>query len=260
MNNKEKITIYILSHKPYNISFKKEGIYKDLLLGSALGNEGNKNSFQDDIGDNISSKNKAFCELTGIYWIWKNSTADIIGIDHYRRFFIKKYEDQELLTEKEILNALKQNDIILPKRDKNIFTGKTAAQFFGDKHDPLVWTLCRDWIKENSPEYLNDFDWFSREKTGYVFNMFIGRKQLLDNYFEWLFSLLFSLEKEIDLSIYDNYNRRMYGFLAERLINVWVHHNKLKVKELPVYFTEKPKIKERIKGKIISLNKRIMKI
>lgn len=253
-------TIYIMTHKPYKLNFKKEKIYEDLLLGAALGNKGNANTLKDNTGDNISNKNKSYCELTGIYWVWKNSTSKVIGVDHYRRFFVKNENSPELLSEDDIKRILKKYNIIMPKRDPNIFTNKTAAQFFGDQHDPLVWTLCRDLIKEKFPTYLNDFDWFSRQKTGYVFNMFIGQKDLLDGYFEWLFQILDTLEKEIDLSVYNDYNKRMYGFVAERLINIWIHHNNLKVKEIPVYMTDKPSLKEKIKAKILSFNKRIAQI
>lgn len=253
-------TIYIMTHKPYKLNFKKEKIYEDLLLGAALGNKGNANTLKDNTGDNISNKNKSYCELTGIYWVWKNSTSKVIGVDHYRRFFVKNENSPELLSEDDIKRILKKYNIIMPKRDPNIFTNKTAAQFFGDQHDPLVWTLCRDLIKEKFPTYLNDFDWFSRQKTGYVFNMFIGQKDLLDGYFEWLFQILDALEKEIDLSAYNDYNKRMYGFVAERLINIWIHHNNLKVKEIPVYMTDKPSLKEKIKAKILSFNKRIAQI
>lgn len=253
-------TIYIMTHKPYKLNFKKEKIYEDLLLGAALGNKGNANTLKDNTGDNISNKNKSYCELTGIYWVWKNSTSKVIGVDHYRRFFVKNENSPELLSEDDIKRILKKYNIIMPKRDPNIFTNKTAAQFFGDQHDPLVWTLCRDLIKEKFPTYLNDFDWFSRQKTGYVFNMFIGQKDLLDGYFEWLFQILDALEKEIDLSVYNDYNKRMYGFVAERLINIWIHHNNLKVKEIPVYMTDKPSLKEKIKAKILSFNKRIAQI
>lgn len=253
-------TIYIMTHKPYKLNFKKEKIYEDLLLGAALGNKGNANTLKDNTGDNISNKNKSYCELTGIYWVWKNSTSKVIGVDHYRRFFVKNENSSELLSEDDIKRILKKYNIIMPKRDPNIFTNKTAAQFFGDQHDPLVWTLCRDLIKEKFPTYLNDFDWFSRQKTGYVFNMFIGQKDLLDGYFEWLFQILDALEKEIDLSVYNDYNKRMYGFVAERLINIWIHHNNLKVKEIPVYMTDKPSLKEKIKAKILSFNKRIAQI
>jgi hypothetical protein len=68
--------------------------------------------------------------------------------------------------------------------------------------------------------------------------MLISKKSLFDNYSEWLFDILFELEQEVDLSKYDDYNKRMIGFVAERLINIWIHQNRLSVKEMPVVFTE----------------------
>ena len=64
--------------------------------------------------------------------------------------------------------------------------------------------------------------------------MLICNKNLYDEYCEWLFSILFELENITDLSTMDAYNQRMYGFVSERLLNVWVHHNNLKIKTLPV--------------------------
>ena len=72
----------------------------------------------------------------------------------------------------------------------------------------------------------------------YSCNMFIMKKKLLDNYASWLFAIFDELEKNIDISNYDDYNKRIYGFLSERLFNVWVLNNKLKIKEITVYNTE----------------------
>lgn len=80
--------IYIISHKEFEKP-KLEG-YKSLLVGSIFHPDiKEKFDYCDDAGDNISFKNKSFCELTGLYWIWKNSNADIIGLCHYRRYFTK---------------------------------------------------------------------------------------------------------------------------------------------------------------------------
>ena len=191
--------IYIITHKNFNERYDAN-VYYPLLVGA------NKNScdiakVKDNTGDNISNENPYFCELTGLYWIWKNVSEDIVGVCHYRRFFTK-------------------NRYIFCNRFERLY-----------------------------PEYINDVNWFEQEKIGYCYNMMISKKEIFDQYCEWLFSILFEVEKQIDISNYDSYNKRVYGFLSERLINVWVHHQGLKVKEVPVYMTDL-KFCTRVKNKI----------
>lgn len=69
--------------------------------------------------------------------------------------------------------------------------------------------------------------------------MFITNKINYDSYCKWLFSILFELEKHIDLTGYNEYQKRIYGFLSERLLNVWIKHNKLKLCEVGVLSTER---------------------
>ena len=77
--------MYVITHKEYDY-LKPEG-YIPLLVGADF-NKNTANYLQDNIGDNISSKNKYFCELTGIYWLDKNlESNENIGISHYRRYF-----------------------------------------------------------------------------------------------------------------------------------------------------------------------------
>ena len=76
------------------------------------------------------------------------------------------------------------------------------------------------------------------------------QKEIFDEYCEWLFGVLAKLEKRMDLTQYDNYNQRMYGFVSERLINVWIHNKALRVKECPIYFDDGKSIFTKIKEKI----------
>jgi hypothetical protein len=83
--------------------------------------------------------------------------------------------------------------------------------------------------------------------------MFIGKKKVIDEYAKWLFPILFELENYIDITKKDKYNARVYGFLGERLFNVWLIKNNIKIKELPVYNVESSIIKQ----ELISITKNI---
>ncbi|GAA3632640.1 DUF4422 domain-containing protein [Lactobacillus hamsteri] len=244
--------IFVIAHKPYKNNFNNvPNIYTTLTVGVDNGNISNNDALKDNTGINISSKNSSYCELTGIYWIWKNYKDNIVGIDHYRRYFIKEInrKQKKLLNENDILKYLKKYDILVP--EKYYFTNnKTVGQQFCYSHDPLVWNSVREIIKNNYPEYLKDFDKINYQNYEYLFNMLICRKELFDEYCEWLFSILYLLEPTVDLNKYNSYNKRMFGFVAERLFNVWINHKKIKVKELPVVFTDKKPINERIKNKL----------
>lgn len=225
------MAIYVITHKKFT-PIVVDDFYKNLLVGVDNGNKGEKSYLRDNSGDNISKKNSSFCELTGMYWLWKNSNDSIIGIEHYRRYFLKKLFPRKFLSEKDVSNYLKYYDIILPK-DSNL-DGLTMKEQFKKYHSEEVWKKCESIIVNEFPEYLEDWKWLEDQKKGYFYNMLICNKNLYDEYCEWLFSILFELENITDLSTMDAYNQRMYGFVSERLLNVWVHHNNLKIKTLPV--------------------------
>ena len=85
-----------------------------------------------------------------------------------------------------------------------------------------------------TPEYLDSYDKVIYGKKLCHYNMFIAKKEIIDGYCEWVFPILFELEKEINAKDYDDYRKRVYGFLTERLFNVWFTHNNLKVRETKV--------------------------
>ncbi|MCT3514514.1 DUF4422 domain-containing protein [Lactobacillus delbrueckii subsp. lactis] len=244
--------IFIITHKKFKLLTKDMDLYQPMLVGAALGNKGEKNYIKDDTGDNISLKNGSYCELTGVYWIWRNSTEDIVGIDHYRRYFVKKRRKlcQKYLTSRAIKKSLNKYDIILPEREEGIYKYQKAKDFFIVNHGKETWDKTREIIQRLYPKYIKDFDWFSSQTTGYCYNMMICDKKLFDDYCSWVFSILAELEANTDLSKYDEYNKRMYGFVSERLINVWVHNKGLKVKEYPVYFDDGRNLIEKVKDKV----------
>lgn len=244
--------IYVITHKTFK-SIKTSSIYVPLLVGEKK-NIATDIFLKDDSNrDNIADKNSSFCELTGAYWIWKTSREDIVGICHYRRYFcdtkyiLKKYT---VLSEHKIRNTLKQYDIILPAKDNYEYNNKPAKVFFAEMHDVEVWNNCRKIIELFYPEYLSDFEWFEKETAGYCYNMMIVRKDLFDDYHEWLFNILFKLEKLTDINKYKGYNTRMFGFMSERLLNVWVHHKNLRIKEKYIYNTDSPKLYKKVEKRL----------
>lgn len=110
---------------------------------------------------------------------------------------------------------------------------KSIKENYAEKHHIEDLMKCREIIAQKYPQYLKEFDEVLDEHSYYAFNMFISSNQLFQKYAEWLFDILFEVEKETDISSYDAYNKRIYGFLSERLFNVWIkHHNKLSIKRV----------------------------
>ena len=232
--NDDKITIYVATHK--KATFPENSIYKPIRVGSAL-SEDDFGYIRDDTGDNISSKNKTFCELTATYWMLKNDKSDIIGLTHYRRYFFKKGKDNELknvIDENDIKDMLKNNDIIVPNR--TFIIKHNVEKSWEKTHIKKDWEETRKIISEIYPDYIEAFDSFAKERVLYICNMFIAKKEIFDEYYKWLFDILFELEKRTDLTNYDNYNKRLFGFMSERLFNVWLKkHSELKVARDKVY-------------------------
>lgn len=232
------IKIYILTHKQFD--YKQSDIYEPLLNGSALLDD-DFGYTRDDTGDNISELNPYYSELTGEYWAWKNSNADIIGFCHYRRYFVN-LPSRKKLEKKDIEKILKDYDIIMPQKRHFSMTNIEEIEESHVESDICQtvedYELLRKIIKEKTPEYLESFDEVLNEKEAYWFNSYISKKEILDDYFEWMFTILEEFRKQTDFSKYDDGNMRVLGYLSERLINVYIKKNNLKVKEKFFYQTE----------------------
>ena len=82
-----RIKILVACHKA-DPNIRQDDIYMPIQVGKALHPELDLGFQCDNTGDNISEKNGSYCELTALYWAWKNlKDVDYIGLCHYRRYF-----------------------------------------------------------------------------------------------------------------------------------------------------------------------------
>ena len=241
MNN--ELNVFIACHKKCDLP--NQEAYIPLHVGA----EGKKDLgfIKDSTDENISLKNPNYSELTGLYWMWKNTMSKYIGLVHYRRYFFKKstyHTIDKVLTKEDTLSILKEYDAIVPKKIKLI--GLNTREQFAKFHHIKDYDICREIIEEKYPDYLSSFDKVSKRNYFYAYNMCIMKKDDFDKYAAWLFNILFEVEKRVDITNYTPYEQRLFGFLSERLFNVWLEKNKLKLKELDVYNVDDNYLKQRI--------------
>lgn len=223
------VTIFTMTHKKFNEP--TDPIYVPLQVGRACG--GDLGYPGDDTGDNISAKNCYYGELTGVYWVWKNvKTDDYVGICHYRRYFCT--EEGRILTEKDYLSILKDYDMITSKRLKLNY-----SYFDGYDSDYNIFDLITtgEAIRKLYPEYYDAFERLVHGNGTYFGNMMVCSKALYDEYAEWLFTIFDEVEKYVKADTYDDYHKRVYGFISEFLLYVWTEVKGLKVYECKVGMT-----------------------
>lgn len=224
------IKIIVATHKHYHMPM--DSMYLPIRVGNAIA----KNDFGfsgDDTGDNISEKNPYYCELTALYWGWKNVNADYIGLAHYRRHFSckkHKWKFASIMTSEEAIKLCSKYDVILPQ--KRCYYIESLASHYKHTHDIEHLELTREVLRKIHSGYLLDFDNVMRKTSAHMFNMFIMKKDILNQYCNWLFSILFELEQMIDTTNMSSFDARLFGRVSELLLDVWLTHNKIKYTEV----------------------------
>lgn len=235
------IKIYSSYYKPYFIY--KSNVVEPVFVGAAQ-KTNNLGIIGDDTGDNISDKNDTFNELTLIYWVWKNThSQDYVGFCHYRRYFInrnmskvekalnllipgsKARQEKKLTTllqnfDKEAPERLKDCDVALPKP---IVMNRTLREQYADYHDVAHFDEMGEVIKELRPEMWPAFEDASSRNSFFIANMFIFKRKYFDQFCEFAFPVLFELEKRLTIPD-DSYQKRVFGYLGERLVTVFVNY------------------------------------
>ncbi|MBE2894791.1 DUF4422 domain-containing protein [Spirabiliibacterium falconis] len=260
----ENISLYTVYHKSSHIL--NNANIKPIQVGTGL--KIPEINLRDNTGENIAEKNNSFCELTAQYWAWKNDQdSNYIGLMHYRRFFdFNTYDEREEnnwgllevdnftldfceqygLNESTIESQVVPYDIVLPNP-----WDLTKAGWRNVRHNYINSAYhherdlkeTRNVIEKLYPEYIYSFDKVMRSSKVITTNMFIMKKEIFNDYSKWLFDILFQLEKQIDISSYDAQEKRVFGYLSERLLNVWLDYQLSENKKLRVNYLRRVFVK-----------------
>lgn len=229
------IKLIVATHKKFQMP-KDSNLYLPLHVGREgkedLGYTG------DNTGDNISMLNPYYCELTGLYWAWKNLDCDYLGLVHYRRYFTKNSQsysdnviiDDVILSQADVEQLLDEADVVVPKKRKYYI--ETLYSHYSHTLDGGHLDKTREIISDSSPDYLEAFDKVMNQRSGYMFNMFIMKKEAFNSYCQFVFGVLEKLEKEIDISEYSIQEARVYGYISELLMDVWLFTTQKNYKEI----------------------------
>lgn len=227
--------IYIVSHKPVELPVMKG--YRPIQVGGAAADF--PGFIRDNTGYNIADKNPNYCELTAMFWVWRNTDDEYKGLVHYRRFFGRRAmssRTEDILPFDVLQQRLREHDIVLAR--PVVYHVNAREQLLMESCSPEHFDCLREAVKELSPDYMEAFDAFFAGNRAAQYNMLFTRRELFDGYCQWLFPILFHMEDSVDLTGMDDYKKRLYGFLSERLLNVWALKNGLRVCYAPVVSTE----------------------
>lgn len=238
----KNIKLIVATHKAFQMP-KDDNLYLPIHVGAEgkedLGYTG------DNTGQHISLLNPYYCELTGLYWAWKNLDCDYLGLVHYRRYFTKKSQnfsddvkiDDVILSQTDVEQLLDDADVIVPKKRRYYI--ETLYSHYSHTLDGSHLDKTREIISRISPAYLEAYDQVMTQRSGYMFNMFIMRKELVNDYLTWLFPILDKLYEQIDTTKMTSFEARFPGRVSELLFNVWLLNKGYKVKEVPFMYLEK---------------------
>ena len=252
-----KVWMIVAAHKQFRMPEDRMYIPMHVGAAGAVNEDGEDIRFgyqTDNTGDNISGLNPEFCELTGLYWAWKNLNSDYIGLVHYRRYFrglgkkkTGKGPFDNILTYRQLRPLLGKYKVIVPQKRRYYI--ETLRQHYEHNHYIRELDTAKEVMLEKYPEYKDAYDKAINRTWGYMFNMMILDRKLMDDYCSWLFDILFELVKRFDAECGEersDFENRYPGRVAERLFNVWLEHqlesgviSKDDIKEIPFMYMEK---------------------
>ena len=238
------ITVAVAAHKPAQMP--DDPMYLPVRVGAALrpcppGMEG----FQpDDEGDNISSLNPSYSELTALYWMWRNCRSEYKGLVHYRRLLGSPDPRRRLARDPfdrvaggdELAALLEERPILVARR--RCYYIETVYSHYAHTFDGAHLDACRGVLAELRPGALTAWDRHMRSRSAHICNVLAARADLFDAWCAWLFPVLGELSRRVDSSGMDPFQARWPGRVAERLLDPWLELNGIEPAELPIVSPE----------------------
>ena len=235
---KKNVKIVVAVHKPYDV------LRDDTFVPVHAGALGKADlGYQSDAqGEHISEKNGLYCELTALYWAWKNLPCDALGLMHYRRYLgvparMGRPLRERIATGEELAAYLEKTPVILPKK-RDYFVENREDQYV-HAHGRESMDMLRCVLADRCPQYLPALEKTLRRTAGHCFNIFVMRRDLADAYCSWLFETLFEVEARMREQTPQAVVPRLFGFLSERMMDCWLETNGYDYAELPVVNMEK---------------------
>ncbi|MDR1466347.1 MAG: DUF4422 domain-containing protein, partial [Treponema sp.] len=239
----KNIKIYIAMHKPAYVPENNRYIVP-IQVGTALNGERFSDMLHDDEGENISEKNKRYCELTAQYWAYKNDReADYYGFWHYRRYFAfsEDVEGDAVLTackslnegilakysvdERHIAEYCDDYDVILPEAREIIVDGQKLSvyEFIARNFEKKDLDLFVKIIINKYPSYYDALMETLDAKTAIGNHLFIMRKDLFREYSAVLFDVLGEFEAAVDFSIKKQKHLKIINEFAKVLLSTFAY-------------------------------------
>lgn len=238
--NMTNMKIIVAVHKPYDVLCDET--YLPVHAGAA--GKANLGYLSDAQGEHISEKNGLYCELTALYWAWKNQPCDALGLMHYRRYLGEPARcrgnrplKERIATGEEIAAYLQNTPVILPRK-RDYFIENREDQYV-HAHGRESLDMLRRVLKERCPQYLPALEKTLKRTSGHCFNIFVMRRDLADAYCAWMFDTLFEVEARMTRETPQAVVPRLFGFLSERMLDCWLETHGYDYTELPVVNMEK---------------------
>jgi hypothetical protein len=227
--------IVVSAHKPCFLPVERS--YLSVQVGTAGNQRIQGFGAWDDQGENISSLNPFYCELTALYWFWRNARAPRVGLSHYRRYFCGS--NAMGIIDAGDLMEMSNIDVILPVRRTYYFL--SVQEQFSARFAPFYWDVLENAVADVDSGSIDTFRSLSRRHWCHLYNMFVMNWALFDEYMAWLFAVLGKAQSGLGIAEGRPSHQRILGHYAERLIDVWLSPRleTLTVRDHPVKYMDK---------------------